>query len=282
MIPDITHSSIPRRRAITLMAGAAGVAVLAACGSDSGGVAPTTTAVPADTSTGNTTIGDTVTSETVPENTGTIDTVTCQAPIPEETAGPYPGDGSNGPDALADPAVVREDITGSFGTATGTAQGVPVTLHLTVLGQAKGCSPLVGGAVYVWHADRDGHYSMYTAPEANYLRGVGEADDTGTVSFKTIFPGCYDGRWPHIHFEVYPSLADAQAATNPLVTSQLALPKDACDQAYTSYGYAASITALSHTSLATDMVFRDGVDQQLATVTGSPTDGYVVELTLTV
>lgn len=157
-----------------------------------------------------------------------------------------------------------------------------MTLHLTVLDAAKGCRPLTGGAVYVWHADRDGHYSMYTAPDANYLRGVGEADDTGTVTFTTIFPGCYDGRWPHIHFEVYPSLSDARNASNRLVTSQLALPEDACDEAYTADGYSASITALSHTSLATDMVFRDGVDQQLATVTGTLADGYAVELTLTV
>ena len=37
--------------------------------------------------------------------------------IPEETAGPYPGDGSNGPDVLAESGVVRSDITSSFGDA---------------------------------------------------------------------------------------------------------------------------------------------------------------------
>ena len=159
---------------------------------------------------------------------------------------------------------------------------MPITLHLTVLDSSKGCAPLAGGAVYAWHADRDGHYSMYTAAEANYLRGVGEADDTGTVTFQSIFPGCYDGRWPHIHFEVYPSLDDALSASNTIVTSQLALPQDVCEVAYVAAGYEASISNLSRTSLATDMVFRDGVDQQLATVTGDISTGFTVELTLTV
>ncbi|MBI4934833.1 MAG: hypothetical protein HY828_13200 [Actinobacteria bacterium] len=282
MFPDDIAPSVPtpmpRRRAITLMAGAAGLAVLAACADDSAASSSTV----GEISVANTDGSTTTSAATRSTDASTTSAATCNTPIPEETAGPYPGDGSNGPDVLADPNVVRDDITSSFGDYTGTAEGIPVTLHLTVLDRTKGCAPLTGGAVYLWHADRDGQYSMYTAAEANYLRGVGEADDTGTVSFRTIFPGCYDGRWPHMHFEVYPTLADALAARNQLVTSQLALPQDACEQAYAADGYAASITALSHTSLSSDMVFRDGVDQQLATVTGDPSAGYTVELTLTV
>jgi hypothetical protein len=34
--------------------------------------------------------------------------------IPEETAGPFPGDGSNGPDVLSQSGVVRQDIRSSF------------------------------------------------------------------------------------------------------------------------------------------------------------------------
>jgi hypothetical protein len=41
------------------------------------------------------------------------------ATIPEETAGPFPGDGSNGPDVLSQSGVVRSDIRSSFGTSTG-------------------------------------------------------------------------------------------------------------------------------------------------------------------
>jgi hypothetical protein len=41
--------------------------------------------------------------------------------VPEETAGPFPGDGSNGPNILAESGVVRSDIRSSFGTSTTTA-----------------------------------------------------------------------------------------------------------------------------------------------------------------
>lgn len=272
MTPD---DQFPRRRAIALLAGAAGVTVLAACAKDS------TTAA----TTGDTTGTSATTASTTGDTAGTTalpDATTCTTPIPEETAGPYPGDGSNGPDALSDPAVVRDDLTTSFGDYSGTAAGVPITLHLTVLDSARGCAALTGGAIYLWHADKDGQYSMYTAPEANYLRGVGELDDTGTVTFQSIFPGCYDGRWPHMHFEVYPSLADALSASNRIVTSQLALPKDACEVAYGADGYETSVSNLSRTSLDRDMVFADGVDQQLATVTGDATTGFTVALTMTV
>ena len=57
----------------------------------------------------------------------------------------------------------------------------------------------------MWHCDRLGRYSLYGAgvTNQNYLRGTQEADASGNVTFTSIFPGCYSGRWPHIHFEVY-------------------------------------------------------------------------------
>ncbi|MEY4174793.1 MAG: hypothetical protein RI900_1958 [Actinomycetota bacterium] len=269
--PSNSTNQFPRRRVITLIAGAAGAALLAACSDDNGAATPSTSGA-----------ASTPTSGAASTPTSGAGAAECAADIPQETAGPFPGDGSNGPDALTDPAAVREDITGSFGAYSGTAEGVPTTLHLTVLAGTSGCTPLRGAAVYAWHADRDGRYSMYTAQEANYLRGVGETDDSGTVTFRTVFPGCYDGRWPHVHFEVYPSLADAQAASNLIVTSQLALPQDACQAAYAADGYASSASALSRTSLERDMVFRDGAEQQLATVIGSAADGFEVSLAFTV
>ena len=44
--------------------------------------------------------------------------------IAQETAGPFPGDGSNGPDVLERSGIVRGDIRSSFGTGGATAQGV--------------------------------------------------------------------------------------------------------------------------------------------------------------
>ncbi len=208
------------------------------------------------------------------------------ATIPGETAGPFPGDGSNGVNVLKESGVVRGDITRSFGdSAGGTAEGVPLTVTLTVVDAASGCgTPKKGAAVYIWHCDREGGYSLYSegVTDENYLRGVQETDDRGRVTFQSIFPGCYEGRWPHIHFEVYGSLADATAATSLTATSQLAFPKDVCDTVYASDGYSRSVTNLSRLSLETDGIFSDGYDQQMVTMKGSVADGYTATLTVPV
>lgn len=203
------------------------------------------------------------------------------APIPPETAGPFPGDGSNGPDILNQSGVVRSDIRSSFGSSTRTAEGVPLTIRLTILDLAKGCAPFAGAAVYVWHCDRDGNYSMYSQAAAaeTYLRGVGETDDQGVVTFESIFPACYPGRWPHVHFEVYPSLAKATNPRNVIGTSQVALPAGICTAVYATTGYESSVGALARVSLATDNVFRDdGGVRELGAISGSISSGLTVDL----
>jgi protocatechuate 3,4-dioxygenase beta subunit len=208
---------------------------------------------------------------------GATDGGSCAA-IPEETAGPFPGDGSNGANALALSGIVRSDIRSSIGTATGTAEGIPLTVRLTLVNTNGGCAPLSGLAVYLWHCDRDGKYSMYELTNQNYLRGVQETDANGQVTFVTSFPGCYPGRMPHMHFEIYPSAAKATSSANKLRTSQLALPTDACSAVYATAGYSASVSALAATSFTKDIVFSDGTEQQLASVTGSVAAGYVASL----
>lgn len=201
--------------------------------------------------------------------------------IPEETAGPYPGDGSNGPDVLSESGVVRSDITGSFGSATGVAEGVPLTLRFKVYDlTGDDVEVLPGAALYAWHCDRAGSYSMYDgdAADENYLRGVQEADGAGWVEFTTIFPGCYAGRWPHVHFEVYESLDSATSATTRLRTSQLAFPQDVCEEVYATGGYEDSVGNLAGVSLDSDGIFADGYSLQMAKVTGTVEEGYVATL----
>jgi protocatechuate 3,4-dioxygenase beta subunit len=204
--------------------------------------------------------------------------------IPEETAGPYPGDGSNGPNVLTQSGIVRSDIRSSFGGLSGTAAGIPLTVTLTLVSSVSGCGPLSGYAIYLWHCDRSGLYSLYSAgaTNQNYLRGVQSTGSDGKASFATIFPACYSGRWPHIHFEVYPSLAVATAAGSKVATSQLALPQATCAEVYATSGYTASITNLQQVSLASDNVFSDGWTSQVPTITGNTTDGYVATLTVPV
>ncbi|MET9631875.1 intradiol ring-cleavage dioxygenase [Lentzea sp. NPDC006480] len=202
--------------------------------------------------------------------------------IPEETAGPYPGDGSNGPNALTQSGIVRSDIRSSFGSSSRTAEGVPLNIELTV--QNEDGRPYPGAAVYLWHCDINGDYSMYSdrVKNENFLRGVQEADSSGKLKFVSVFPGAYSGRWPHIHFEVYPSLAEATKAGNKITTSQLALPEATCKEVYGTTGYTQSVRNMSRTSLRQDMVFRDGVDHQLATMSGDTASGYTASLTFAV
>lgn len=208
---------------------------------------------------------------------------TCSSRIPEETAGPYPADGSNGPTVLSASGVVRTDITSSFAGLSGQADGVPLTIVLTIV-SASTCAPLAGRAVYLWHCDRLGRYSLYNAgvTNQNYLRGVQEADANGKVTFTSIYPGCYSGRWPHIHFEVYPSLTAATSVANKTATSQIALPKAANDLVYATSGYDSSATNASRITLATDGVFSDGSSLELATVTGSVAGGLTATLTIAI
>jgi len=258
---------LDRRGALRLLGGAGVGLVLAACGSGSSGGSDTTT-----TSTTR------ATASTSSSTTTTAAAASASA-IPEETAGPFPADGSNGPDVLTESGIVRSDIRPSFGAYSGTAVGVPLTIDLTLVEVGSG-APLSGAAVYVWHCDRGGAYSLYSqeAAEQNYLRGVQEAAEDGTVRFTTVFPAAYPGRWPHAHFEIFPSLSDATSAGRRLVTSQLALPQDVCDVVYATEGYEQSGPNLAGTSLQSDMIFSDGYDLQMASVEGDVTSGLTATL----
>jgi protocatechuate 3,4-dioxygenase beta subunit len=215
-------------------------------------------------------------------DTGGNGNVTCSR-IPTETEGPYPADASNGPNVLNLTGVVRNDIRTSFAGLNGTADGVPLTIALTLVNAAS-CAVLANYAVYLWHCDRGGLYSLYSAgaTNQNYLRGVQATDANGKLTFTSIFPACYAGRWPHIHFEVYRSLATATTASNKIATSQIALPKAICDEVYATTGYAASVTNLSRVSLATDGIFSDGASLELATMSGSVASGLTATLSIAV
>ena len=206
--------------------------------------------------------------------------------IPEETAGPYPGDGSNTSNgsianALALSGIVRSDIRSSIGGASGTATGVPLTVTLTLVNTNGSCAALEGYAIYLWHCDAQGRYSMYSSgvTAENYLRGVQLTGADGSASFSTIVPGCYAGRWPHMHFEIFRSSTAASNYSNALRTSQLALPQAVCETVYAQSGYSGSAANLRNVSLSGDNVFgEDAAVLQLADVSGSVAAGYVATL----
>jgi protocatechuate 3,4-dioxygenase beta subunit len=259
---------VDRRRALTLLGGLGVAGALAACSTPT----PTTSSTSASSGSGS---GSAT-------STGSGDAALVEAP--DETAGPFPGDGSNGQDVLDDSGIVRQDIRSSIGTSTTTAQGVPLTITLTVKDLSTS-SALVGAAVYAWHCDREGRYSMYSpgAEDENYLRGVQATDESGTATFTSIYPGCYAGRWPHVHFEVYAKVEDATSSGPIVKTSQIALPQAACEAVYATSGYEQSVGNLSQVSLQSDNVFGDdGGVHQLATMSGSAATGYTAALTIAV
>lgn len=205
--------------------------------------------------------------------------------IPSETEGPYPGDGSNTANgsvanALALSGIVRSDIRASIAGASGIATGVPLQVIIELVNTNASCADLSGYAVYLWHCDALGRYSMYSSGVTgeNYLRGVQATATDGTATFQTIYPGCYSGRVPHIHFEVYRSTTTATNWNNKLRTSQLCFPSDSNTAVYATSGYGNSAANNNAISLSSDGIFSDGYSTQLATMTGSVSAGYVARL----
>jgi protocatechuate 3,4-dioxygenase beta subunit len=234
-----------RRRALGLL-GSFGVVALAACaGSDrnsSGGSS--------STSGGST-------------STSTAAAAAACSEVPEETEGPYQLDLGD------DQQIFRSDITEG-------RPGVPLELTMTLVDVGRACAPLAGARVDVWHCDKKGVYSGFRQPDTNtvdetFLRGIQMSDDRGEVRFATIFPGWYPGRATHIHFQVF---VDGEV----VATSQLAFPEDVTSAVYDSALYAGK--GQSTTSTDDDMVFRDGVEQELLSLTGNVADGYKGNITV--
>lgn len=268
LVYDI-RTLIDRRRALGIFGGVALTSLLAACGATT----DIRTGAPAAASTSSSTPTPSSSASTDPAAVGEV---------PDETGGPYPADGSNGINVLDDSGIVRSDIRSSFGASTTVAPGVPLTIALTVRDATTGAA-LEGRGVYLWHCDRAGGYSLYSrgVENENYLRGVQQTDATGTVTFTSIYPACYSGRWPHIHFEVYEDVATAIASGPIVKTSQIALPGEANDAVYATDGYEQSIRNASQVSLQDDNVFGDdGGIHQIATMSGSVAAGYTAALTI--
>lgn len=263
---------IERRRALRWFAGVGTAALVGGCG-DSG--SSDSVAV---VSGGASTATPTPTTATPTPTTGTPTPTGACIADPTETAGPYPADGTNvssgsTSNALTSSGIVRSDIRSSFLATNTVAAGVAVTLTLTVANVNAACAPLAGYAVYLWHADRNGNYSLYGgAASESYLRGVQVTDANGQVTFTTIFPACYDGRWPHMHFEIFSSLSNATSGRFAVLTSQLALPAAICSAVYAdATTYPGSASRFARVSLSSDGVFSDNTTAQLAQQT--PTFG---------
>jgi protocatechuate 3,4-dioxygenase beta subunit len=265
----LTRQMQQRRRALRWLAGA-GALTLLGCGGS------------ADGDSGATSTGSTGSSGSTGASASSC------ALIPEETAGPYPGDGSNSvngsiANALMLSGILRSDIRSSIAGATGVAAGVPLTLDIRLVNTHGSCADLAGYAIYLWHCDREGRYSMYSSgiTDQNYLRGVQQTDSNGVARFITIFPGCYSGRMPHMHFEIFRTPTTATTFSNKLRTSQIAFANEISGAVYAgAAGYATSAANFARVSFATDGIFSDGYALQLAELSGTVAAGYSGQLTV--
>lgn len=202
---------------------------------------------------------------------------------PAETRGPFAADGGRDQggrlNVLESDGIVRSDIRSSFAGLEGTAEGVPLDLEIALLGLAGGCNTMAGWALYLWQNDAAGDYSLYNLPNANYLRGMQQSGNDGTVRFRTILPGCYGGRAPHVHFEIYSSAAAAIGGEPATLASQFTFPEEPLRKVYASDPrYGGSLANLDRWNAASDFVFRDASDEVLALQTialeGDPANGF--------
>ncbi len=267
-----------RRRALGLFGvGATGV-LLTACGGDnvlSGGSSGTST-------------DETATPTPGATSSSASGTTSCTA-YASETNGPYPADGTNQSsgtysNVVTVSAFVRSDIRSSLAGGN-TAPGTRMDFTITLVDVNNQCAPLEGYVIYVWHCDAVGRYSLYDLPNEDFLRGLQTTDANGQVTFTTIVPGTYNGRYTHIHFEVYSSIGNASNGRTARLISQFSLPKDQLAALYAADPtYTGSIAALNNTSLASDNVFGDNTAAQqeamMIELSGNAGVGYTATATV--
>lgn len=187
---------------------------------------------------------------------------------PTETEGPFP--------TKAPSSLVTNDIRSD-------RTGVPFSIRITINNKNNSCAALAGAIVDIWHCDKDGNYSEYGGTgmqsvnytSVHFLRGRQTTDGSGIVNFTSIFPGWYSGRAPHIHVHIY------NASGTSLLVTQIAFPTDVCNTVYTTatnfYTRGTQDTANNR-----DNVFADSLASELATITGSVAQGYVLTHVITV
>ena len=150
----------------------------------------------------------------------------------EQTEGPY----------YVDDVLRRRNITEG-------RPGTPLWLTLRVA-DATSCAAIPGATVEIWHADANGDYSGYNGFEGQiFMRGQQVVGDAGAATFRTIYPGWYQGRTVHIHVKVH-------VGGSTVHTGQLYFDDTLTDAAYTQEPYASRGTR--STRNAADGIYGNG------------------------
>jgi protocatechuate 3,4-dioxygenase beta subunit len=173
---------------------------------------------------------------------------------PEQTEGPYYIEGEK----------LRRNITEG-------RPGVPLLLRTFVVDAAT-CGPIRNAAVDIWHADAGGVYSGFGqgADSRTFMRGIQKTNAKGLASFRTVYPGWYQGRTVHIHVKVH-------LGGNVVHTGQLYFPDAVTDAVYRKSPY--TTRPNRSTRNAQDAIYRNGGKRSQLSIRRS-TSAYVATITM--
>lgn len=199
-------------------------------------------------------------SDTTIDGTSGATNTSCTSTV-SETPGPFP---TKNPASL-----VMKDITSD-------RTGTPLSININILNKTSNCAALAGALVDIWHCDASGYYSEYggtglqsvNLTAVSFLRGRQTTSSDGLAAFKSIYPGWYSGRAPHIHVHVY------NASGKSLLVTQIAFPEDISKIVYAQGVY--KTKGQADTSNARDNIFGDGLATEMSAITGNTTDGFVL------
>jgi protocatechuate 3,4-dioxygenase beta subunit len=174
---------------------------------------------------------------------------------PEQTEGPYYIAGEK----------LRRNITDGH-------PGAAMLLRAFVV-DATTCRPIRNAAVDIWHADAAGVYSGFGAGASSrtFMRGIQRTNAKGLASFRTVYPGWYQGRTVHIHVKVH-------VGGNVLHTGQLYFPDAFTDRVYRGAPY--SSRPSRDTRNASDSIYRNGGSRSLVSVKKNSAGVYVASIVM--
>src|SRR5256714_13231625 len=174
---------------------------------------------------------------------------------PEQTEGPYYIAGEK----------LRRNITDG-------RPGAPMLLRTFVV-DATTCRPIRNAAVDIWHADAGGVYSGFGAGASNrtFMRGIQRTNAKGLASFRSVYPGWYQGRTVHIHVKVH-------VGGNVVHTGQLYFSDTLTDAVYRRAPY--SSRPNRNTRNANDGIFRNGGSRSLLSVKKNSAGPYVAPVSM--
>jgi protocatechuate 3,4-dioxygenase beta subunit len=143
---------------------------------------------------------------------------------------------------FVDEKLNRSDLTADT-TRASVVGGTPLALRIEVYELNGDKHSLLEGAhVDLWHSDAKGVYSDEPDQASGentkgqtWLRGYQVTDSKGVANFKTIYPGWYPGRTPHIHFKL--RKYDSAGKKTREFTSQFFFDEAVTDQVFANAPY---------------------------------------------